>query len=502
MPESAHMVMWTMSDRALPRSYRMMEGFGVHTFRLVNAQGVSRFVKFHWKPLLGTHALVWDEAQKLAGKDPDYHRRDLWEAIENGDFPEYELGVQIIEEADADKLGIELLDPTKIVPEELVPVRRIGKLTLNRNPTNFFAETEQVAFCVANLVPGIEVTNDPLMQARLFSYLDTQLSRLGGPNFAEIPINRPIVPVRNHQQDGFKRHTINVGRVNYHPNSLGGGCPMLSSAREGGYVHFPEKAGGEKARVRSESFSDHFSQAGLFFRSMTPIEQAHIIKALLFELGKVETKEIRQRVVEQLLAKIDERLATTVAAGLGLPPPKVAVVKGTIDTSPALSMENTKKDSIKTRRIGVLVAEGVDVGEVQTVRKALEKAGAQVKVIAKHLGTVKGEGGKSVEVDRSSLTTDSIEYDAIFIPGGSASVAVLKKDGEALHFVQEAYRHCKAIGATKEGMELLRACGLDVEAPGVVTSEATGMSSFPEAFIAAIAQHRHWSRADRVSVPA
>ncbi|WP_395821804.1 catalase [Archangium minus] len=502
VPETAHMIMWVMSDRALPRSYRMMEGFGVHTFRLVNAKGVSRFVKFHWKPLLGVHSLVWDESQKLAGKDPDYHRRDLWEAIEAGDYPEYELGVQIIEEADVEKLGIELLDPTKIVPEELVPVRRIGKLTLNRNPTNFFAETEQVAFCVANVVPGIDFTDDPLMQARLFSYLDTQLSRLGGPNFAEIPINRPLAPVHNHQQDGIKRHRIDAGRANYHPNSLSGGCPMLSAANKGGFTHFPAKVTGEKTRTRSESFSDHFSQAGLFFRSMSKPEKEHIIAALLFELGKVERKEIRQRVVEQILAKIDGELAIPVAEGLGLPAPKVSVVKGNIEKSPALSIENTKKNSIKTRRIAALVAEGVDVSEVEAARAALEKEGAKLLVIAKHLGTVKGAGGK-VEVDRSALTTASLEYDAVFIPGGAASVAVLKKDGDALHFVQEAYRHCKAIAATKEGAELLSACGISTSAPGIVVNqEGAGSNAFAATFVSAIAEHRHWDRADRHTIPA
>ncbi len=504
MPESAHMIMWAMSDRALPRSYRMMEGFGVHTFRLVNAQGVSRFVKFHWKPLLGVASLVWDESQKLAGKDPDYHRRDLWEAIEQGDFPEYELGVQIIEESDVDKLGIELLDPTKIVPEELVPVRRIGKLTLNRNPTNFFAETEQVAFCVANVVPGIDFTDDPLMQARLFSYLDTQLTRLGGPNFAEIPINRPLAPVHNHQQDGFHRQTINAGRANYHPNSLGGGCPMLSVGNKGGFVHHPEKVGGEKARVRSESFGDHFSQATLFFRSLSKPEQEHLIEALLFELGKVETKEIRQRVVERILANIDGELVKRVAEGLGLPVPKASVTpKGKLEKSPALSIENLKKESIQTRRIAALVADGVDAAELTSVRTALEKMGAKVKVIAKRLGTVKGAGGQPVEVDKSAPTTASIEYDAVFIPGGAASVAVLKKDGDALHFVQEAYRHCKALGASKEGLELLRAAGISVNAPGVVTTEAgADGGAFISTFVAAIAKHRHWERADKDSVPA
>ncbi|HEY0195904.1 MAG TPA: catalase, partial [Kofleriaceae bacterium] len=295
VPESAHMVMWVMSDRGIPRSYRMMEGFGVHTFRLIDAGGGSRLVKFHWKPVLGAHSLVWDEAQKLGGKDPDFHRRDLWNAIETGAFPEFELGVQIVEEGEELKYGFDLLDSTKLIPEELVPVRKVGKMVLNRNPQNYFAETEQIAFHLGNLVPGIEVTDDPLLQARLFSYLDTQLTRLGGPNFAEIPINRPIVPVTNHQQDGFHRDTINTGNANYHPNSIGSGCPFL--AGDAGFVHRTEKLHGHTGRTRSESFRDHFSQATMFVASQSPIERMHLIEALQFELGKVGRKAIRSRML-------------------------------------------------------------------------------------------------------------------------------------------------------------------------------------------------------------
>ncbi|ATB41514.1 catalase [Cystobacter fuscus] len=507
MPESAHMLMWVMSDRALPRSYRMMEGFGVHTFRLVNDKGVSRFVKFHWKPKLGVHSLVWDESQKLGGKDSDYHRRDLWENIEKGNFPEWELGLQIIEEKDVAKLGIEILDSTKIIPEELVPVRRVGKLVLDRNPTNFFAETEQVAFCTANVVPGIDFTDDPLLQGRNFSYLDTQLSRLGGPNFVEIPINRPLAPVHNNQQDGFKRHTILEGRANYFPNSLGGGCPFMSSAAEGGYRHFPEKVDGEKLRARGESFQDHFTQAGMFYRSMSKPEREHIIAAILFELGKVERKEVRARVVEQILAKIDEELVTQVAEGLGLPVPKSAVEKGKIDKSPALSIEymkkDAKKDAIPTRLVGVLVADGFDAEDLSATRAAVEKAGGQVVVIAKRLGTVKGSDGQPVMVDKSSLTTASVEYDAVFVPGGTASVAVLKKDADAMQFIQEAYRHCKAIGVTREASELLEAGGISSSAPGIV-ADAKGARHhhFTAKFIESIAEHRHWMRLDRNNVPA
>src|SRR5687767_7455112 len=318
MPESMHMIMWVMSDRAIPRSFRMMEGFGVHTFRFINDRGKSRFVKFHWKPLLGIHSVVWDEAQKISGKDPDFHRRDLWESIENGDFPEWELGVQIVEEKDEHNFEFDLLDPTKIIPEEIVPVRRIGRLTLNRNPDNFFAETEQVAFHVGHIVPGIDFTNDPLMQGRLFSYTDTQLLRLGGPNFHEIPINRPVSPVHNHQRDGFMRQTINRGKANYEPNTTGGGCPMQAMQAAGGFVSFPEPAQGVKVRGRTEKFHDHFSQAALFFNSQSQPEKDHMVEALRFELGKVERPQIRERMIG-MLNRVDATLAARVAEGLGLP---------------------------------------------------------------------------------------------------------------------------------------------------------------------------------------
>ncbi|WP_437305806.1 catalase [Sorangium sp. So ce388] len=497
VPETAHMLMWIMSDRALPRSYRMMEGFGVHTFRLINAEGKSRFVKFHWKPLLGVHSLVWDEAQKLAGKDPDFHRRDLWEAIEMGDYPEYELGVQIIEEEQAETLGFDLLDATKLVTEELIPVRRIGKLVLHRNPTNFFAETEQVAFCVSNVVPGIDFTNDPLMQARLFSYLDTQLTRLGGPNFAEIPINRPLAPVHNHQQDGFHRHTIDAGRANYHPNSLSGGCPFLASTQQG-FTSYPERVEGEKLRIRSESFKDHFSQAALFFRSLTEPERNHLVEACKFELGKVERKDIRERVVK-LFAQIDGELALRVAEALGLPvppPQKAHAVK----PAPSLSQETAPRTSIKSRRVAVLAADGVSAADLAAVKQALLAQGAQSKVISRRLGTLKSAEGNAIEVDKCALTTSSVEYDAVYVPGGAASVAALLAQGDTRHFILEAYRHCKPIGATGEGVDLLRSCGIDATRPGVVAS--AGGSAFVESFIDAIRQHRHWGRDDLQAIPA
>jgi catalase len=379
MPESTHMIMWAMSDRALPRSYRMMEGFGVHTFRLINADGISSFVKFHWKPLLGVHSVAWDEAQKISGKDPDFHRRDLWDAIESGNFPEWELGIQVVPEADEHKFEFDLLDPTKLIPEELVPVKRIGKLTLNRNPDNFFAETEQVAFHVGNIVPGIDFTNDPLMQGRLFSYTDTQLLRLGGPNFHEIPINRPIVPVFNNQRDGHMRQTINKGKVSYSPNSLGGGCPFQAGQMQGGFTSHFEKIDAHKIRERSESFFDHFSQAKLFFNSQSEPEKQHIVDALSFELGKVQTIAIRERML-RTLTYVDKGLAAKVAVALGLSIPQdlkeplnqsipadgdiekyqPVTRESSIKLSAALSMADTIKDTIRTRKIAVLAADGVN----------------------------------------------------------------------------------------------------------------------------------------------
>jgi catalase len=540
MPESMHMIMWVLSDRAIPRSFRMMEGFGVHTFRFVNEQGKARFVKFHWKPLLGVHGLVWDEAQKLAGKDPDWLRRDLWEAIEAGDYPEFELGVQIVEEEDEFSFDFDLLDPTKIIPEELVPVRRIGKMVLNRNPDNFFAETEQVAFHPGHVVPGIDFTNDPLLQGRLFSYLDTQLIRLGGPNFAEIPINRPVVQVHNNQRDGFMRQTINKGRVSYFPNSLGGGCPMMAPEQMGGYVHYAEKVEGHKVRARSQSFQDHFSQARLFWKSLTPPEQEHLVEAAHFELGKVEVMEVRERVVKWF-NEIDHELATRVAAGIGVAVPSNGVgaaVAKTVETvvnavttnggtgkgqqrrsverSAALSMANTVKGTIQTRRVAILAADGYDHSELMAVKSALTDAGAQAEVVSKSLGSLQSSDSESVKVDKSYLTTASIMYDAVFIPGGKKHAQTLKLQGDALHFVNEAFKHCKAIGATGAGVELLTEANIQgvalagpqteeelVSDRGIVTSrDGNSLNGFSQAFIEAIAQHRHWNRETKELVPA
>ena len=458
MPESMHMIMWVMSDRALPRSLRMMEGFGVHTFRFINAEGASHFVKFHWKPLLGVHSVAWDEAQKISGKNSDFHRQDLWEAIESGAFPEWELGVQIVAEQDEHKFEFDLLDATKIIPEELVPVQRIGKMTLNKNPDNFFAETEQVAFNPGHLIPGIDISNDPLLQGRLFSYSDTQLSRLGSHNFQEIPINRPVCPVHNNQRDGHMRQTINTGRVSYEPNTLGGGCPFQAKASEGGFTSFPERIDSHKIRIRSKSFLDHFSQAKLFFNSQSDAEKNHLIDALCFELGKVETAAIRERMVK-LLSYVDMKLAAPVAVYLGITIPKdpggllngsfpadadpatyqPVMVKSSIEKSEALSMANTVKNTIDTRRIAILVADGVDDNSLQGMKNALEAEGGMVDLIAPKLGAVSSESDTEFAITKSFLTTASVLYDAVYIPGGTNSVATLAGEPDAIHFLNEAF---------------------------------------------------------------
>jgi len=535
VPESMHMIMWVMSDRAIPRSYRMMEGFGVHTFRFINDKGAGRFVKFHWKPMLGVHSVAWDEALKISGNDPDFHRRDLWEAIEHGDYPEWELGVQIVEEQDEHAFDFDLLDATKIIPEEVVPVKRIGKLILNRNPDNFFAETEQVAFHPGHLVPGIDFTNDPLLQGRLFSYTDTQLIRLGGPNFHEIPINRPLAPLYNHQRDGHMRQTINRGRVSYEPNTLGGGCPMQAGVHMGGFRSYAESLDGQKVRARSASFFDHFSQATLFYNSQSEPEKAHIVNALRFELGKVETAAIRERMV-YLLSQVDQDLASGVAEGLGIRVPaqldaplNLSVpadrnveqyqpkrVTQAVSSSRALSMAHAIKDTIKTRKIAVLAADGFDDTALTTVQQALTQAGGQVKVIAPRHGVLRGAHGNEVPVDFSILTSASVLFDAVYVPGGDMSVAALLHEADAIHFVREAYKHCKAIAATGAGVELLRAAHLGAESldsintngrqviadEGVVIGQETRTDNVAAAFITAIAQHRHWGREMKSPVPA
>jgi catalase len=504
-PETIHMMMWMMSDRALPRSFRMMQGFGVHTFRLVNAEGKGTFVKFHWKPRLGAHSLAWDETQKIAGKDPDFNRRDLWEAIEAGRFPEWELCLQLVPEQDEHRYDFDLLDPTKIIPEELVPARPVGRLVLDRNPDNFFAETEQVAFHLGNVVPGIDFTNDPLLQARLFSYLDTQLIRLGGPNFTQIPVNRPVADVRNHQRDGYHQMAINEGQAAYHPNSLGGGCPAL--AGEGGaFTHYQEQIDGSKIRKRSTSFADHYSQATLFWNSMADWEKEHIVAAFRFELGHVTHRYIRERVVEHL-NHVDHELAVRVAEGVGVAPPATAAVANHGRSSPALSQARQPTDTVAGRKVAILATEGVDADEITRVREALAADGATCEVIGPREGTVNGVGNGAVEVEHALPTVGSVLYDAVVIPDGKESASALTADGDALHFVAEAYKHGKAIGALGTGIGLIEAARIhgvrlanihesDVADRGVITQTAgDGVSDdFLGELTRAIAAHRHWNR--------
>ncbi len=496
VPESAHMVVWAMSDRAIPRSLRMMEGFGVHTFRLINAEGVASFVKFHWKPRQGVHSLLWDEAQKLAGKDTDFQRRDLWEAIETGDYPEWELGVQIVAEADEHKFDFDLLDPTKIIPEELVPVTPLGKMVLNRNPDNFFAEVEQVAFCPGHIVPGIDFTNDPLLQGRLFSYTDTQISRLGGPNFHQIPINQPVAPNHNNQRDAMHQHIVHKGRASYEPNSIDGGWPKETppAAQDGGFESYQERIDAHKIRQRSDSFSDHFSQARLFFQSMSPTEQQHIIKAYSFELGKVEREHIRARQVNEILANIDLKLAAAVAENLGLPAPTAGTVqvKGSqLAKSPALSqMNHLGVVGIKGRKIAVLVANGVDGTAVDRLVKALEAHSARILLLGPTSAPVKTANGKQLPVDASMEGMPSIMFDGVVVPGGKASLDAMAASGLAKHFLLEAYKHLKAIGFAKEAKSLVDALGLK-EDKGLLLGDD---QKTVDAFVKAVEGHRVWER--------
>ncbi|CAN5600851.1 catalase HPII [soil metagenome] len=524
MPESMHMIMWVMSDRAIPRSLRMMEGFGVHTFRFINDAGKSTFVKFHWKPKLGIHSVAWNEAQKISGFDADFHRRDLFEAIENGAFAEWEFGVQLVPEEDEHKFDFDLLDATKIIPEELVPVKIIGRMVLNRNPENYFAETEQVAFLPTNIVPGIDFTNDPLLQGRLHSYLDTQISRLGGPNFHEIPINRPIAPIHNNQRDSAFRQTINKGRVAYEPNTLGGGCPYQSMIKDGGFSSYEEKIDGNKIRARSESFTDHFTQAALFFNSQSDYEQQHIIDAISFELGKVETGAIRSRMV-YILNQIENKLAQGVADNLGIEIPKKIdgyinhgvpagadmdkyeskpKKTGGLDKSDALSMANTVKDTIKTRQIAFLVADGFNADDVKTMKKALENQGATAKIIGMKSSGVKDANGKTMKVDHALRTVASVLFDAVYIPGGASSIKTLSNEPDAIEFVNEAFRHCKAIAASGEGVNFLKKETYVRKAKNdrAVILNDNGAKDAAKDFISAIAGHRNWDREKARKVPA
>ena len=498
MPESTHMLLWQMSDRAIPRSYRMMQGFGVHTFRFVTAEGVSSFVKFHWTPVLGTHAQLWDEAVKTSGCDPDFHRRDLWDAIEAGEYPEWELAVQVFSEADAERFSFDVLDATKLVPEELVPLTPLGRLVLNRNPDNFFAETEQVAFCTAHVIPGIDFTNDPLLAGRIHSYVDTQISRLGGPNFHELPINAPIAPVHNNQRDGMHRQAIHRGKVAYEPNSLGGGCPF--QAGKAAFVPFPEPVEQDEVRGKPERFAEHFNQATLFYNSQTAIEQAHIVAAFRFELSKVTVPAIRERVVS-MLRNVSDDLAERVAAGLGmpLPEPMPRVLPDPpapeVEVSPALSMlARPGEAGIRTRKIAILINEGSDADQVAALQKTLLAEGAVGRLVGPRVGAFTAADGASLDADASLENEPSVLFDGVAIPGGEGA-RQLTRDGRAVEFVSDQFRHCKAILAFGNGADLLEAAGipLDGEDAALIVARDAGKASIGR-FVKALAQHRNFDR--------
>jgi catalase len=489
--EATHHVIWAMSDRGIPRSYRTMEGFGVHTFRLVNAKGESSLVKFHWKPLAGVHSLVWEEAQLAAGFDPDFHRRDMADAIEAGAFFEYEFGIQVMPDDGSDSFeGIDLLDPTKIVPEELCPVQLIGKLTLNRNPTNYFAETEQVAFHTGNLVPGIEVTNDPLMQARLFSYLDTQLTRLGGPNFTQLPINRPRCPVNDMLRDGMHQSAIHTGTAPYRPNSIDDGQPLEAGEEDGGYVQLPRPIEGEAVRGAPASFDDHFSQATLFYRSMSEIEQTHIVEAYSFELAKVHETAIRERQLE-VLANVDADLCKQVAERIGLPAPEGSPANDA-SASPALSQVVREPGPVTGRKLGILADEGSDLAAINKMIKAMDKLDVTVLVIAPIGGELR-RGRTKVTVERTGFTARSIEFDAILVAGGTSAESDLKRT----LLLQEAYHHCKALGAWGDGAAILQAAEIPLDGPGILV-EQTPTKAFIDELVEALGRHRAWERAEPV----
>jgi catalase len=478
-PESMHMVMWVMSDRAIPRSYRMIEGFGVHTFRMINAAGESHLVKFHWRPTIGAASVIWDEAVKISGADPDFHRRDLWEAIQKGDFPEWELALQVFDQATADKLDFDELDPTKLIPEETIPLRVVGKMVLNRNPDNFFAETEQVAFCPANIVPGIGFTNDPLLQGRLFSYLDTQLSRLGGPNFHQIPVNAPRCPFHNMQRDGLRQMQVPKGRVAYEPDSLDKGSPRENPTL--GYTTFPEEVSEEKTRRRTLTFADHYSQARQFFRSMTEPEQRHIISALAFELGKVETMAIRTRVLGHL-ANIDPNLLASVEAALGMPGNadtiQPAVPPRDLPPSPALSLIQKAKPTLKGRKVGVLIGDGFDDELLLALRAAVKSAGAALAVIAPKVGGAKSKTGKAVPADFALSAAPSIFFDAAAILLGSDCAKALSQEAAAVDWVRDAFGHLKVIGYSEKSQPLIDQAGIKPDDGMVKITNKNSVSEF------------------------
>ena len=499
IPESAHMLMWIMSDRTIPRSLRFMEGFGVHTFRLVNAEGKSTYVKFHWKPKLGMQSVVWNEAVKLNGADPDFHRRDLWAAIQSGDFPEWEFGVQLFDDAFADKFEFDVLDATKIIPEEMIPVRTVGRLVLDRVVDNFFAETEQVAFCTQNIVPGVDFTNDPLLQGRNFSYLDTQLKRLGGPNFTHIPINAPKCPFHHFQQDGHMAMHNPKGRVNYEPNSWGAAAGGPRESPQRGFVTTPVAETGEKLRVRSELFGDHYSQARQFFLSQTEVEQTHIKDAFVFELSKVETPAIRARVVSHLL-NVDEKLAQKVADGLGLQklpqaaePARPVVMN--LKKSPALSIIGNAKGTFQGRKIGVLVTDGSDDTLLKALIKAVKAEGAMMEFVAPKVGGFTCSAGELHEAQQKVNGGPSVLYDAVVVIPSAEGAKMLANEATAKDFVNDAFAHAKFIGYADTAKPLFEKAGLtDMDAGFVALKGEADVKKF----ITACRQLRFWEREVKV----
>ncbi|EGT4383163.1 catalase HPII [Cronobacter malonaticus] len=507
-PETLHNVMWAMSDRGIPRSYRTMEGFGIHTFRFINAEGKGTFVRFHWKPVAGKASLIWDESQKLTGRDPDFHRRDLWEAIEAGDYPEYELGVQLIPEEDEFKFDFDLLDATKLIPEELVPVQLVGKMVLNRNPDNFFAENEQAAFHPGHIVPGLDFSNDPLLQGRLFSYTDTQISRLGGPNFHEIPINRPTCPYHNFQRDGMHRMDIDTNPANYEPNSINDNWPRETppAPKAGGFESHQERIEGHKIRERSPSFGEYYSQPRLFWQSQTPVEQRHIIDAFSFELSKVVRSYIRERVVDHL-CHIDISLAHPVANNLGItltdeqmhvaPPKDVNGLK----KDPSLSLYAVPGGSVKGRVVAVLLNDHVKSSDLLAMLQALKSHGVHAKLLYSRMGSVTAGDGSQLEVAGTFAGSPSVTVDAVLVPGGAASA--LADNGDAVYYLLEAYKHLKAIGLMGDARGLKRHLAVpDTGEEGIVEADdASG--SFMDDFIHQLACHRVWARTPKVaSIPA
>lgn len=491
-PESMHMIMWAMSDRTIPRSLRTIEGFGIHSFRFLDEKGQSTFVKFHWRPKLGLQSTVWDEAMKLQAADNDFHRRDLFESIQAGDFPEWELGVQLFTEEEADAFPFDHLDPTKIVPEALVPVQIIGRMVLDRWPDNFFAETEQVAYCPANIVPGIDFSNDPLLQGRLFSYLDTQLSRLGGPNFHQIPVNQPRCPFANHQRDGHMQMQVPKGRVNYEPSSLQEDSPR-ADLRAGFRSHATQPDDGAKGRVRPESFADHYSQARMFFTSLEAPEQAHLASALVFELSKVETAKVRERMVGHLV-HIDAALAQRVADGLGMdgvpPAPPAAVPPAQMPPAPEVRIIGRMRETLEGRCVGILIDDGSDAAALAALRKAAESAGATVKIVAPKLGGAVLSNGKKQPADGQLAGTPSVVFDAVAVLLGEAAGKKLAKESAAVDFVAFAWAHLKAIAHDAGAAPLLKAGNVGKDA-GIVDAADT------KGFIAA-ARTRQWAREPKV----